>query len=366
MLTLQKIQALQSQRFAVSILTRDLPPSPLFLEFRQKCPNVEVIAITLPEGFKVEAVREYVAHYRGEALTGKDRTVDDAIIFNTYASELVNRGDWDLVSCSFLTDLFGLEPRCPVVFHIYGLPPTEMIPEEIPLLQRVSAISAVSAYIRNEFCSLFADEIVASEVTLLSPSVTDYFSSSPIRASRDIHFAYVGRLTHRKGVDTAIKALACIITPPTARPMLVIAGDGPERLNLQQLSLELGMESMVKFVGELDAKGVKNLLDRVRWFLHPGRMPEAFGIAGLEAMARGVPCIVSAPGGMREYLCHGQNGFEIETSDVLQFAQRMRAVLRKDFPEEDFRRRASSTAGKFTWLTFKESVNTFYGDALKT
>ena len=369
-LTVEKILALDPNRFAVTVLTRaGRRESALFGALRRARPDVDLIQITdysrIDSRIDDDRVQDFVAAHRGQALVNRDETVDDAICFNTHAKAIVERADWDLVSFSFLTDLFGLEPRCPVAFHIYGLPPADMVAAEAPLLRRVSAISAVSGYVRDEFCALFGGACPPRRVTLLRPALPIRFLSPVTRGKRDIDFAYVGRLVQRKGVDTAIRALAGFGRASDVRPTLAIAGAGPEQQSLLRLCRDLDVEQQVRFCGALDAAGLIALLDRVRWFLHPGRKPEAFGLAGLEAMARGVPCLVSTPGGMREYLRDGHNGWEIPTSDTDLFAARMQAVLREADQDLALRSQARATAERFSRQHFESAVNRFYAAALE-
>jgi spore coat protein SA len=271
-----------------------------------------------------------------------------------------------LVSCSFLTDLFGLEPKCPVAFHIYGLPPADMVAAEAPLLRRISAMSAVSGYVSDAFCALFGAERIPGPVSPLAPALSAQFLADTPRGSRELEFAYVGRLVPGKGVDTAIRALARVSRSCASPPTLMIAGTGPEEPVLRGLCRDLGLADQIRFCGELDSVKLIALLDRVRWFLHPGRKPEAFGLAPLEAMARCVPCLASTPGGMREYLQHGKNGWEIAGSEADLFAERMQAVLDDPAAEPDFRDHARATAAGFSRQGFEEAVNRFYEAALES
>ncbi|MGA7981804.1 MAG: glycosyltransferase family 4 protein, partial [Chromatiaceae bacterium] len=279
---------------------------------------------------------------------------------------IVECGDWDLVSCSFLTDLFGLEPKCPVAFHIYGLPPADMVAAEAPLLRSISAMSAVSGYVSEAFRARFGPERMPCTVAPLAPALSSQFLADKPRRSRKVEFACVGRLVPGKGVDTAINALGHLTRSRASRPTLMIAGTGPEEPLLRELCRDLGLADQVRFCGELDSVGLIALLDRVRWFLHPGRKPEAFGLAALEAMARGVPCLVSTPGGMREYLHDGKNGWEIAASEAYLFADRMQAVLDDPAREAEFRTQARATAAGFSRQRFDEAVNRFYRAALES
>jgi glycosyltransferase involved in cell wall biosynthesis len=83
---------------------------------------------------------------------------------------------------------------------------------------------------------------------------------------------------------------------------LTILGDGRHRAELEQLARELGLAARVRFAGVLPGgEPVRAVLDSSDLFVLPSRA-EAQGRALLEAMARGLPCISSAVGGVPELL----------------------------------------------------------------
>ena len=107
------------------------------------------------------------------------------------------------------------------------------------------------------------------------------------------HLLFVGRLTAAKGVDVLIDAI-----PQTTTPVhLHVAGDGPERPMLEERARQLGIADRVTFHGWVPNRQVWELLQQVDAFVHPGRWPEPFGRTVIEAMALGVPTIVSYTGG---------------------------------------------------------------------
>lgn len=107
------------------------------------------------------------------------------------------------------------------------------------------------------------------------------------------HLLFVGRLTAAKGVDVLIDAV-----PRAATPVhLHVAGDGPERSMLEARTRQLGIADRVTFHGWVPNRQVWDLLQQVDAFVHPGRWPEPFGRTVVEAMALGVPTLVSYTGG---------------------------------------------------------------------
>jgi glycosyltransferase involved in cell wall biosynthesis len=83
---------------------------------------------------------------------------------------------------------------------------------------------------------------------------------------------------------------------------LLIVGDGKHRAAFEQHARRLGLGQRVRFLGEVPAgESVLQLLDRADLFVLPSRT-EGLPRAMVEAMARGLPCLGTAVGGIPELL----------------------------------------------------------------
>lgn len=104
-----------------------------------------------------------------------------------------------------------------------------------------------------------------------------------------------------KSPDVAIDAVAiCVRAGADVR--LVWVGDGRFRKPMEARAAALGLSDRVRFVGELPAGApVRAELDKADLFLLVSRA-EGLGRALIEAMARGLPCIGAAIGGIPELL----------------------------------------------------------------
>jgi glycosyltransferase involved in cell wall biosynthesis len=104
---------------------------------------------------------------------------------------------------------------------------------------------------------------------------------------------YAGRLAATKGVDVLIEAL------PRMRSglHLHVAGDGPERPLLESLARRRGVLDRITFHGWVPNRRLWELLQTVDVFVHPGRWPEPCGRSVQEALALGIPTVVSNIGG---------------------------------------------------------------------
>jgi glycosyltransferase involved in cell wall biosynthesis len=127
----------------------------------------------------------------------------------------------------------------------------------------------------------------------------------------DGRLLYVGRIDARKGIETAIRALAGL---PEATLTVDGAGDGRELARLRGLAEALGLRDRVRFrrSARADLPGRYADADVV---LFPVLWEEPWGLVPLEAMAVGTPVIATGIGGSREYLRDQENCLLFEPRD---------------------------------------------------
>ena len=136
---------------------------------------------------------------------------------------------------------------------------------------------------------------------------------------------FIGRMVHEKGAHLLVQAL------PRVRALgfeakLVIAGGG-ERGHLERLAGEMGVWNHVFFTGRIpDAD--RDRLYRVADVACYPSLYEPFGIVALEAMASGVPVVVSDAGGLAEVVEHNISGTQTFAGNVESLAWGIQHVLR--------------------------------------
>ena len=94
---------------------------------------------------------------------------------------------------------------------------------------------------------------------------------------------------------------------------LVLVGDGPERVKVEQRCRELGTCDAITFTGNLPL--IEEVLVGGDLFLLPSET-ESFGLAALEALSCRVPVIATAVGGLPEVVRHGETGFLFPVGDT--------------------------------------------------
>ena len=131
----------------------------------------------------------------------------------------------------------------------------------------------------------------------------------------DRHFTIVARLIPKKNISLALKAFSKLVFSGCSRK-LVVCGDGPLESELKILAINLGIESRVEFRGFIQTAEVCRVLSSTLALILPST-EEQFGQVIPEALAMGVPVLVSENCGARDYLVKsGVNGFIFEPTNV--------------------------------------------------
>ncbi|MFT7414250.1 MAG: glycosyltransferase involved in cell wall biosynthesis [Methylophagaceae bacterium] len=152
--------------------------------------------------------------------------------------------------------------------------------------------------------------------TKSEPVSRDSFSTP---AGVPILFA-LGRLHIHKGFDILLRALAEIDT----EAVLWLAGDGPEKDNLQQLANELGIAEQIRFLGW--QTNVNALMQTADLFICPSRH-EGLGSIIIEAWFNRCPMVATASQGPSELITDQKNGLVTPIDDVSALAAAINTLL---------------------------------------
>lgn len=133
----------------------------------------------------------------------------------------------------------------------------------------------------------------------------------------DIVCISMGDLIKRKNYGTAISAIAkCKCT----NVHYIICGTGPEQIALQKLAESLGVRDRIHFLGF--RSDIKELLQASDIFLFT-TLQEGLPRSLMEAMASGLPCIVSKIRGNVDLIDDGKGGYLCEANDSDSFAEKL-------------------------------------------
>ena len=138
--------------------------------------------------------------------------------------------------------------------------------------------------------------------------------------------------------------------------MYTIIGDGPLKLEINELIKNLGLESKVKFIDF--TKEISKYLKASDFYLQ-GSLSEGFPNALLESCAVGTPAIAfDAPGGTKEIIEDGVNGFLVQTEE--EFLERL-----NNLPNLDPKIVSESVYKKFDKAIILKKYENFFLEIVK-
>lgn len=132
---------------------------------------------------------------------------------------------------------------------------------------------------------------------------------------REPTITVVSRLVPHKRIDILLGQVA---VAATAIPSLKveIVGEGPERPRLQQIAMDLGLNSVVTFHGYQPDQCRNEILSRA-WLTVSTSANEGWGCTVIEAAAMGIPCLALRAPGIRDSVIDGRTGWLVSSPKEL-------------------------------------------------
>lgn len=148
----------------------------------------------------------------------------------------------------------------------------------------------------------------------------------------DIALISMGDLIDRKNYPVAIEAISKLKNDSVH---YFICGNGPEEENLRQLSITLGIENQVHFLGF--RSDIKELLKAADIFVFTSKQ-EGLARSLMEAMASKLPCVVSNIRGNTELIHDNVNGFLCSNLD--EYVKSIRIIIKSPKTAEIFKEKS--------------------------
>lgn len=149
---------------------------------------------------------------------------------------------------------------------------------------------------------------------------------------------FSGSLSHRKAPDVLVAAF-CSLAPRYPAIRLLFAGDGPLRSSLQEAINSAGLQDRVRFLGFLEDDALRAAYISANLFVLPTRTHEGWGVVVQEALAAGLPMLVSDRVGSRHDLINHDTGGTFKADDTNSLIVALDAQLSDPQRGSDERRR---------------------------
>jgi N-acetyl-alpha-D-glucosaminyl L-malate synthase BshA len=214
-------------------------------------------------------------------------------------------------------------------------------------IEKSDGVTAVSRYLMNrtveEFDIRREIRVIPNFVDVARPSQNrDLCSRDALAPRGEKILMHASNFRPVKRIADVVRIFARVRERIPAK--LILIGDGPERLFIQQLVRELKLNSDVQFMGEQDQ--LEPLFLCADLFLLPSEQ-ESFGLTALEAMNCGVPVIATSIGGLPEVITHGETGYLFPVGDVADMAASAVALLTDPARHGLFKAQARKRAEQF-------------------
>lgn len=139
----------------------------------------------------------------------------------------------------------------------------------------------------------------------------------------------VSRLKHeKKGQDVLLQAISILNQKGISNIQLDLIGSGQSESYLKSLSVELGIDNSVRFLGSKNRSFIYDNLRNYDLLVQPS-IYEGFGLTVIEAMAAKTPILVSNIDGPMELIKNGEYGFYFETKNPSALANAIIELIAK-------------------------------------
>ena len=199
----------------------------------------------------------------------------------------------------------------------------------------------------NHLAQDYGKKFSLKNAVVIGRGVNDFwFQPDGSPATKEYDAVFVGRLDEGKGVDTLIRAWDLVgDSLPSAR--LLVVGTGPRADEYKRIAGENRLGHNIKFVGYVnDPLEVKEKVQSSRLLVLPSE-DEGFARVVSEAMACGVPCVISDIPGLRE--TYSGAAVFVPSKDSTALAQAIISLLVDGTKLGQLSRTGMIHARKFSW-----------------
>lgn len=133
---------------------------------------------------------------------------------------------------------------------------------------------------------------------------------------------YFGRLSKEKGILNLIEAFSKIKTG-----ILYIAGEGPEKENIEQFIKENNLSEKIKLLGFLKADEMKKYISKCKFVVVPSIWYENCPYSVMETLAIGKPVLGADIGGIPELVKNNENGLTYKYDSIEELSQKTQELF---------------------------------------
>jgi glycosyltransferase involved in cell wall biosynthesis len=191
--------------------------------------------------------------------------------------------------------------------------------------RRADLVLTVSQYCVERLAELYgvSNAVVVPELIDLNTWRNAFRANPGAPDQRKFTVLSVCRFYPRKRLDVLLQA-ASLLRDRIPQLEIRIVGNGPEYSKLQQICVDLHLESTVRWLGDVSMSVLAAEYNRAHLFCLPS-VQEGFGIVFLEAMAAGKPIVAARAAAVPEVV---RNGILVEPENPEALAEGITRLYR--------------------------------------
>ena len=191
-------------------------------------------------------------------------------------------------------------------------------------LYQADLVMTVSEYSRE--CLTGVHGISGERIRVVPEAAASRFHPPSADVARERFVLYVGGISPNKNLSTLVRAMAFLNAGICLKLVGDYQSDGFRNCysEIRSLAETLGLASRVEFIGFVPDDELVHLYQRASLFVLPS-FDEGFGLPAIEAMASGVPVIVSQGNSLAEVV--GNAGLTFRADDTDGLADSMNLIL---------------------------------------
>ena len=170
----------------------------------------------------------------------------------------------------------------------------------------------------------------------------------------------IGRLHEEKGHRYLFEAIPQI-KEKVGKISVLLAGDGPQKGQIEVEAKHFGVETDVNFLGKRE--DIPELLSIASIAVMPS-LAESFGFVALEAMYMGTPLVTSDAGGLVEVVEDGETGVIVPKANSMAIAKAVSRVLQSPDIQIKFKEKGPKRAEIFTFERMIRGYEKVYNSLL--
>lgn len=191
---------------------------------------------------------------------------------------------------------------------------------------------------------------------------TDFYTEGDrtvVERTKDFRILLASRLSRRKGFNYAIDAFVELFDLYPHIRMTIAGGEGNAMEELQMQAKKYRLDGRVVFTGAYVKEESPQIYNSADVFVMPS-LNEGMSNNLLEALASGLPVLMTPTGGAEELVRNGENGYLIKMHDVMSIVEKLKILIENPEMCDAFGHASRMIAEEMSWTSVADQYIALY------